>query len=474
VPRLIHAAEGLEATPDQKQAIELLSEVWLGHERLRALAERVQRAGAIDGVTTANFWFDDAAGLRWLALLNPSQTVNLTQSGSITNQVTRALFLPRDVVGRMLDQAVRTMRVAIPDYLALSFELEGEQFGPGETEMAAPVLATARGALTKPAVLLLNDPSPSGPPPAFSDAFESLPSRPAVQARLHLAHSERLYARQQERTRWLALLVGGSTLAALLGLFSAWRGFHRQLELNEMKSNFVSSVSHELRAPLASVRLMAESLHHGKVSGREKQLEYFGLIGQECRRLSGLVENVLDFARIEQGRKQYEFVPTDIHALVNETVRLMQPQAESRRVRLALSDISTVERVEATLDGRALQQALVNLIDNALKHSPENGGVMVRVEAGRGDSREDVLTITVEDEGPGIPVEEQRRVFEPFYRRGSELRRETPGVGIGLSIVRHIAEANGGEVRVESAPGQGSRFLLLIPMRNAPPNGGLA
>src|SRR6185436_20174804 len=151
----------------------------------------------------------------------------------------------------------------------------------------------------------------------------------------------------------------------------------------EMKSNFVSSVSHELRAPIASVRLMAESLDRGKIQEAQKQGEYFRFIVEECRRLSGLIENVLDFSRIEQGRKQYEFEPTDLAALARETVRLMEPYATEKGVALKLETSNIEHRtsnIELNVDGRAIQQALVNLIDNAVKHSPKGETVLVEVE----------------------------------------------------------------------------------------------
>ena len=136
-----------------------------------------------------------------------------------------------------------------------------------------------------------------------------------------------------------------------------------------MKTNFVSSVSHELRAPIAAVRLMAENLERGKISGAEKQSEYFRFIVQECRRLSSLIENVLDFSRIEQGRKQYEFEPTNLIALTETTVKLMEPYAAEKGVMLELkaeSGESGKWETELDVDGRAIQQALVNLIDNAI------------------------------------------------------------------------------------------------------------
>jgi signal transduction histidine kinase len=299
----------------------------------------------------------------------------------------------------------------------------------------------------------------------------------------------------------MAGLIIGSALAAVVGLIAARRAFRRQVDLNTAKSNFVSSVSHELRAPIASVRLMAESLERGAIHDSGRQKEYFHLMGQECRRLSALIANVLDFARIEQGRKQYEFEPTDMVALVRSTVTLMEPYAAEKSVKLVLETspstpcrrrgdethsqpgaLSTergvggeklespdvVSCIEFNVDGRAIQQALVNLIDNAIKHTRSGQTVEVGMKmrdatGANGGEAGPRLCIFVADSGPGIPAEDHERIFERFYRRGSELRRETQGVGIGLSIVKHIVEAHGGRILLESAPGRGSRFTIELP-----------
>jgi signal transduction histidine kinase len=230
-----------------------------------------------------------------------------------------------------------------------------------------------------------------------------------------------------------------------------------------MTSNFVSSVSHELRSPLASVRLMAESLDQGRIGESERQKGYFRLIVQECRRLSSLVENVLDFSRIHQGRKRYEFEPIDLVALVRQTVALMVPLADERQVSLILEESPPGSAdLQPCWDGQAMQQALVNLIDNAIKHAPAGTEVKIGIAVVNAET-ESMIRITVEDAGQGIPAEEQKRIFEPFYRLGSELRRETRGIGIGLSIVKHVAEAHGGRVLVHSISGQGSRFTLELP-----------
>jgi signal transduction histidine kinase len=320
------------------------------------------------------------------------------------------------------------------------------------------------------------------PPELLAVAAKVEDGVPQLRVGVHLIGHDLLFSRQRSRTAWFGLLIAASAVAAIIGFVSARRAFQKQQRLAEMKSNFVSSVSHELRAPIASVRLMAEGLERGQVQDTAKQGEYFRFIVQECRRLSSLIENVLDFSRIEQGRKQYELEPTDLVALVRQTVKGMEPYAAERQIQLAVESLnlqSAISNLQPSVDGRAIQQALVNLIDNAIKHSPGGSTVTIGLESvGKAEGRRQkaesevsppapapAIQLWVEDTGEGIPPEEHERIFERFYRCGSELRRETQGVGIGLSIVKHIVEAHGGRVLVRSAVGEGSRFTIELPLK---------
>jgi signal transduction histidine kinase len=257
---------------------------------------------------------------------------------------------------------------------------------------------------------------------------------------------------QLTRQRWL---IGGSTTLMSLALGGFLYVLARQRRLNAMMSNFVASVSHELRAPVASMGLLAERLGDGRISGEEEQRRYHKLLCGEFRRISATIENVLAFSRRERGRHVYEHELSDLTALLQDAVEIVRPLADERGVSLS---VNLPERdVERELDPIAIRQAVLNLLDNALKFSPRGGTIHLTLREENGEA-----LITVRDEGPGVPLDERSRIFEPFYRIGSELRRETPGVGIGLSIVRDAAVAHRGSVSVNGSPGTGAEFILRI------------
>ncbi|MBI4325102.1 MAG: hypothetical protein HY674_07540 [Chloroflexi bacterium] len=395
--------------------------VWAAHEMARSL-QAGYRGSAVEtnlpGAGGLQFrWLDFADGPSWLAAAQAEADHYWVLAWSEENVRRR--------VGRILEAQ------PLPAYFGLAVEIGGRKVVNGRS--GSPVLAAAaHGA-------------------AGSNDMAGLTV--AVQ----LTDADALYARQRTRSLWFGSLIGLSVVAVMIGFASAWRAFVRQQHLSEMKTNFVSSVSHELRAPIASVRLMAEELDDIGPQDRHKNKEYHRFIVQECRRLSGLIENVLDFARHEQGRKQYEFEPTDLASLVRETAGLMQAYGAERQITVAARISGEPVPIEG--DGRALQQILVNLTDNAIKHSPPGSAVELGL-----DFQPDRVFLWVEDHGEGIPPEDHERIFERFYRRGSELRRETQGVGLGLAIVRYVAEAHGGKVTVRSQVGQGSRFTVELPL----------
>ena len=297
---------------------------------------------------------------------------------------------------------------------------------------------------------------------ALSEASPLIPSPgDGLRVEVGLADPASYFASVRRQTAWSAGF-GISTAAALLVAITLGRRSYLKLQdLTEAQTNFVAGVTHELRAPLASVRLLAENLQRGADTSAERRQEYYGLMVRECRRLGTLVQNVLDWSRIERGRRSYEPRCCDLPALVAETAQVLQPQFDQRCVRLILrlpKPAADPDAWEAMIDPDALQQALVNLLDNALKHSPSDSEVVVSLER---DTLEWTLTVT--DSGPGIPETEQERIFDQFHRLGSELQRETEGIGIGLSIVRHIVEGHDGRIRVASRPGQGASFVATFP-----------
>jgi two-component system phosphate regulon sensor histidine kinase PhoR len=254
------------------------------------------------------------------------------------------------------------------------------------------------------------------------------------------------------RQRWL---IGGTAAFMSAALGGILYVLARQRRLNAMMSNFVASVSHELRAPIASMGLLAERLGDGRISGAEEQARYHQLLCGESRRISATIENVLAFSRRERDRRVHEHELSDLTALLRDTVAIIKPLAEERQVSVEMS--LPDKSVERELDPIAIRQAVLNLLDNALKFSPPGGRIHLTLREEKGDA-----LITVCDEGPGIPPAERSRIFEPFYRIGSELRRETPGIGIGLAIVRDAAAAHRGEVRVNGAAGGGAEFVLVL------------
>src|SRR5262249_23902839 len=252
------------------------------------------------------------------------------------------------------------------------------------------------------------------------------------------------------------ILTFSVLLVLMLGIGLILRATAREMRLAETKSAFVANVSHELKTPLALIRLFAETLELGRVESEQKAEEDYRIISNESRRLTQLIDNLLDFSKTEAGRKEYHFVEASLAQIVEDVLKTYRYQLVSSGFELSLE----VERglPPASVDRDALSQALLNLLDNAVKYSGEEKKIAVRVQQ-RGPD----IALEVADRGIGIPRSEHRKIFEKFYRVGTGLVHNTKGSGLGLAVVKHIVEAHGGHVLVESRPGSGSRFTLLIP-----------
>jgi signal transduction histidine kinase len=259
------------------------------------------------------------------------------------------------------------------------------------------------------------------------------------------------------RRRILLAAFAVMVAVILAGSYFLARAITRELEAARLKSDFVAAVSHEFRTPLASMSQIAELFADDRVPEEGQRRQYYGLLVSETRRLKRLVENLLDFARMEVGAKEYRLETLDAAAFVEDVVSEFQEEVAPRGYQIELSVEAPGMILRA--DGEALRRALWNLLDNAVKYSPDCHTVWV--EAAR---EENQCRILVRDRGLGISAAEQKHIFKKFARSASSKAAGVEGTGIGLSMVDRIVRAHRGRIRVESEPGRGSTFAILLPL----------
>ncbi len=258
-----------------------------------------------------------------------------------------------------------------------------------------------------------------------------------------------------QRNLFLILVVD---LLLITAAVFVYRAFRRESELTRMKSDFVATVSHELRTPLSLIRMYAETLEMERLKDPAKRKEYLVTIVHETERLSHLINNILNFARIDAGRKVYHFGDVQVNDLVTSVVNIYESQLKEQGFQIVV-DLDT-GLPSITADAEAVKEGVVNLLDNAAKYSSHRKYVRIATGLDGGTA-----FIDVEDRGVGIAPRHQEKIFEMFYRVSEGDVHVTKGSGLGLALVRHIMDAHHGNVTVKSTPGAGSTFRLSFPLK---------
>src|SRR5262245_33538152 len=288
--------------------------------------------------------------------------------------------------------------------------------------------------------------------------YATASGRPFEQWRLRTGYGNRtipeiIDARARPQRALMAMLAG----VLALGVFFVVRAAAREVKVAEMRSNFVSSVSHDLKTPLALIQLFAETLELGRLKNTDRAHEYYRIINSEARKLTRLINNLLDFSKIEAGLRTYtKREPVNLSELTRGVLESLESQFSHNQFTVT-SSLDAV--VPVYIDAEAVVQAIENLVSNAMKYSPERRDIEMEVARADGYG-----IVRVRDHGIGIPARLQRKIFRKFFRIKTDAGTGPQGTGLGLAIVDHVMRGHGGFVRVDSEPGRGSTFTLHFPV----------
>jgi two-component system phosphate regulon sensor histidine kinase PhoR len=255
------------------------------------------------------------------------------------------------------------------------------------------------------------------------------------------------------------LLIGLLNIVLVAGVWVVFRTVRREVELARLKSDFVSSVSHEIKTPLTLIRTFAETLQLKRVPSERKKQEYYDTIVQESERLTRLINNILDFSRMEAGKKEYRFEPLDVNEVVRDVLKKYSTHLESEGFTVSTRIEGRLPAINA--DSGATAEALLNLIDNSVKYSDKAKYLEIR-----SGSEGSTIFVEIEDHGVGIDPGQQKKIFEKFYRVSSGLVHNTKGTGLGLALVKHIVDAHNGTITLNSEIGKGTTFRLTFPIHS--------
>jgi two-component system phosphate regulon sensor histidine kinase PhoR len=251
----------------------------------------------------------------------------------------------------------------------------------------------------------------------------------------------------------LILALVGTTV---IGTAAAVAVLYREARISKLQTDFVNKVSHDLRTPLTSIRMFVETLQMGRLDDPERRAEALEIIAGETERLSGLIDRLLDWARMESGKRPYRFELTEVEAVIDEALQAFEPQLLHRPAQVTRDVPPGLPRIR--IDRSAMGDALLNLLQNAHKYTgPEKKIVISARRQGQ------AVLLTISDNGPGIARHDQKRIFEKFYRGRDPLDRTIEGSGLGLAMVKHIVRAHRGKVSVWSQRGAGASFTVALP-----------
>jgi two-component system phosphate regulon sensor histidine kinase PhoR len=256
------------------------------------------------------------------------------------------------------------------------------------------------------------------------------------------------------------ILILALVATTIIGSIATVGVLYRESRLAKLQTDFVNKVSHDLRTPLTSIRMFVETLQMGRMQDPARQAEALEIISLEVARLSDLIDRLLDWARMESGRRSYQLEPCEVGPILDEAIAALEPLLLHHPAEVRREVAPGLPKVR--VDRAALVDALVNLLHNAYKYTGPDKKIAVTARAGAG-----AVLLTVADNGPGITAPDQKRIFDKFYRAKDPLDRSIEGSGLGLSMVKHIVSAHGGKVSVSSQPGQGAAFTIALPVEDA-------